>query len=368
LKKPHETTDRNQVSPRDSIDVDQAQYIAYEKSIESLAITDLQPFIAVPDYKIQTISPYPIIIKSPSFAKCIDGWEKIDEKRNSGEQQITCEIIHVQQDSEINVALWKMSVRVMPLGGPCLYPELVRNSSILFKMVIESQENPVIFSHGGPRRGLGYTENREENARILLADRLGKRPKTVSKYLNHAEYLNDDTFAELINQEIYKKFFESIQPNKRALVRSLTEDGKSAAEIEAEVSTNVLSWLQEFIDTGKVVYQPSSPPPETQSEPETPDETGPSEMPIETIQIDTHQPPVFKHGTGGSEETDSGNLSIDIVKAELATESENFLEVFTSQESDINQVESVVQAAIKQFALMLQKIHFLKGQMEKEDS
>jgi len=218
----------------------------FEKSIESLDLDRIQHFSGIPDFIDPTRSPYPIIIKSSSSLQCIDGWEMIEQAKHRGETALTCEIYHIQQDSEIEYALWKASVRTMPIGGRCIYPEKVRNTCRLFTMLCESTENPVIFSHGGARRGVSFTISPDDNIRLLLEDRLGKKPKTINKYLNHGQFISDETIQNLIDARVKKGFFEAIQKDKQRLIDDLKAEQKRPDEIVKAVSERILSWLEEF--------------------------------------------------------------------------------------------------------------------------
>jgi hypothetical protein len=217
----------------------------FEKSIEPVEIAAITHFSGIPDFIDPTRSPYPIIVKSPLSIQCIDGWELIEQAKDLGETAVTCEIIHIQRDSEIEYALWKASVRTMPVGGRCIYPEEIRNTCRLFRMLCENAENPVIFSHGGARRGDEYTNCRENDIRLLLEDRLGKKPKTINKYLNHGQFISDEAIQNLIDARVKKGFFEAIQKDKQRIIDELTFDQKSNDEIVNAVSNRVLSWLEE---------------------------------------------------------------------------------------------------------------------------
>ena len=217
----------------------------YEKSNEPLEIANITHFSGIPDFIDPTRSPYPIIVQSPSSLQCIDGWEKIEQAKSQGERAIICEVIHIQRDSEINVAIWKASVRTMPIGGRCIYPEEVRNTCRLFLMLCEPADSPVVFSHGGARRGDRYTNCHENNIRLVLEDRLGKKPKTINKYLNHGKFICDEAMQDLINARVKKGFFEAIQKDKQRLIDELTSEQKSHDEIVNAVSDRVLSWLEE---------------------------------------------------------------------------------------------------------------------------
>jgi hypothetical protein len=259
---------RNQSASGVLKDSSQAENHPFEKSIEPLEIVNIQHSLIIPDFIDPTRSPYPIIVRSPSSIQCIDGWELIEETQRKGETSLTCEIIHIQRDSEIEVAIWKASVRTMPTGGRCIYPEEVRNTCRLFMMLFDSTEDPVVFSHGGARRGDSYTILRENNIRLVLEDRLGKKPKTINKYLNHGQFISDEAMQDLINARVKKGFFEAIQKDKQRLIDELTSEQKSPDEIVKAVSDRVLSRLESFqaVDPTEIVITQTEPvePPATE--------------------------------------------------------------------------------------------------------
>jgi hypothetical protein len=246
----------------------------FERSIEPLEIENIQHFSVIPDFIDPTRSPYPIIVRSPSFIQCVDGWELIKEAQKKGETALTCEIIHIQRDSEIEVAIWKTSVRTMPIGGTCSYPEKMGNTCRLFTMLCESTEDPVVFSHGGARRGEDFADRPENNIRIVLAERLGKSVTTINKYLNHGEFLSEEALQTLIRAGVQKGFFEAIQKDKQRLIDELKSEQKSHDEIVEAVSERILSWLEEFqtSDPAEVVItqtdQDESPVVENQLQPD----------------------------------------------------------------------------------------------------
>jgi len=250
----------NQSSQGDLKNGSHTEFSNFKKSVESVPISNILHFSSIPDFVDRTISPYPIVVNTPSAVQCVDGWELIDEARHRGEQQIVCEIIHTDQDSEIEVALWKISARMRPPGGRCSYAEAVRNVRQIFTKIQVSQEDPKIYAHGGDRRSQDFIDNnREENIRILLERRLGKKVKTINKYLNHSEFLDDNTLDVLIRSEIKKDFFEKAQPKKRIFIRNLKGDGSSDETITTEASQKMASWLQEYQTTGDISWDDLDP-------------------------------------------------------------------------------------------------------------
>ena len=185
--------------------------------IAELDVEKIHPFQQIPDYTSPTISPVPIVVISPASCTCIDGWNLIQMTKSSGSSTIACYAFYIPDHCETEIAIRKVAIRTMPQGGACSYAERVRNAGILFKMLMTSADHPVVFSHGGSRRGPSYKENGENDVRKLLANRLGKSVTTISKYLNHGEYLNNETIEALITAGIDKGFFETFQPFKRKI-------------------------------------------------------------------------------------------------------------------------------------------------------
>lgn len=272
--------DENQVSSGDSNNSFSPPDKAFEKSFERLEIADIVHFSDIPDFIEPTCSPYPIIVKSPSSIQCIDGWEMVEQAKQREETSIACEIFHILRDSEIEIAIWKASVRTKSLAGRCIYPEEVRNTCRLFTMLRESMENPLIFSHGGVRRGDSYTDRPDNNIRLLLAERLGKSPNTISKYLQHGNYLNDETQQRLIDDNVKKGFFEAIQKGKQGLIDELESQQKAHDEIVRTVSARVLS-LQ-AADLPDIVSDSTNQdePPANENQPQPDPDRFPSDKPI----------------------------------------------------------------------------------------
>jgi hypothetical protein len=220
--------------------------ISSQAVIAELDILKIQPFLQIPDYNCPTISPVPIVVISPISCTCIDGWDFIQKAKFAGHSKVDCHAFYIPDHCETEIAIRKVAIRTMPQGGNCSYAELVRNAGILFKMLMASTTEPVVFSHGGQRRGPSYTENGENDVRKLLANRLGKSVTTISKYLNHGEHLNNEAIEALIIAGIDKGFFEAFQPYKRKIIADLKSAQTNEIELTSVVSEAVLVVLQEY--------------------------------------------------------------------------------------------------------------------------
>ena len=97
----------------------------------------------------------------------------------------------------------------------------------------------------GPGEVMVTSNCPENNIRLVLADRLGKSPTTINKYLQHGKYLSDEALQTLIDVDVQKGFFEAIQKDKQRLIDELKAEQKSHDEIVNAVSDRVLSRLEE---------------------------------------------------------------------------------------------------------------------------
>ncbi len=175
-----------------------------------------------------TESIYPIVIQTPEAYRCIDGWDLINKEKASGSSIVRCHVFEIENNSETELAIRKVSIRIKPQGGTCSYPETIRNCRLLANIIMDEKDDLVIFSHGGARKGGCFTNNREDDLREILVERLGKSRTTINTYLNQSRYLNNDTFNALITADIGKQFFESCRVNKRLLIKNMESDGADA--------------------------------------------------------------------------------------------------------------------------------------------
>ena len=193
----------------------------------------------------------------------------------------------------------------MPQGGKCSYAELVSNTQRLYRALqqtSEDSEDLVLFTHGGARRGYGFTDSRDNNIRALLANRLGKSPTTINKYLQHGAGLNDAAMEELVSASAPKLFFEAIQARKQTEIAIQQSEQKDPAAIAEATSKKVMQWLAEYQkpEQPPATGQESDQSPETGQEPEQSPETGqePEQSP-ETGQEPEQSPPRERSGPSG---------------------------------------------------------------------
>lgn len=229
-----------------------ARFKTTQEDVAELPVESIQACPLIPDYRKPTESTFPIVVQSPAGCYCIDGWNLIEQAMAAAQPAIRSYVFHIQNHSEKELALRMMAIRTKPQGGNCLFAELVRNTKIVEKHLMDEMENPIVFSHGGSRQGANFTNNKEDDLRQVLSERLGKERSTINDYLAFGRHLSDDVLDTFVSANIGKAFFEKVRVNKRTLIKNLESDGLEQEEITAEVSRKILEWLAEFQQTGEI--------------------------------------------------------------------------------------------------------------------
>ncbi len=222
-------------------------YETQAERIDDLPPDSIQPCPYIPDYQTPTLSTQPIVVRTPEGCFCIDGWPYIERAKADGRSTIRSHIFEIKSHSDIELAIRKAAVRVMPLGGRCLYAEVVRNTIQLYQALQGISDDLVMFTHGGARRGADFTDSKENNIRAVLANRLGKSQTTINKYLQHGDGLTSAAMEELVNNNAPKKFFEAIQAPKQILVVAQKAEQKDTAAIAEVTSKEVMQWFAESL-------------------------------------------------------------------------------------------------------------------------
>jgi hypothetical protein len=309
---------------------------------------EIQPFTGIPDYLEPTRSPNPIVVKSKGVCQCIDGWELVNKALADGRSTLLCYIFQASSDSPTEIALRKVAIRVLPQGGKSSYAETMRNVSIAFKMLASSQENPIVYSHGGARRGSNFTSNREENIRLVLAERLEKSPTTISKYLNHAEYLSDEAISALVQAGADKEFFEDTQIVKRKLLTNLKSSGITEDEISAQVSEAMLRMHQneaEIENYKKTLFY-------------APEEDKPTEQTAKTPPLATEpeRPVTFKHWGGAEKSLPEQPVDGDDLRREITAIAQRMMSQSQDRNMPLPSLKESIMADIGELLSLLQKI------------
>jgi len=215
------------------------------KDYEEVDPNLIEEIVIVPDYLLASACLDPEIIKTPSSYCCLEGWEQILEAR-AAKRRIRCHVSYVGEVSELEKGLRKGSIRSAPEGGRALHAEMVRIVHILFPLLAVDQENILVYSHGGPRRGAEYTNDRnEKNIREVLAERLGRSPDAITRYFRHGQYLDRATIDFLVSEKKEKEFFDTVQRVKRKIVDNMKSEGATEEEITRRVSEAVLAMARD---------------------------------------------------------------------------------------------------------------------------
>jgi hypothetical protein len=233
-------------------DVQTGRFNTTREDIAEIPAMSIQPCHLIPDYRDPTESILPIVVHTPKAIYCLDGWNLIEQARTASLSNVRCHVYQIQENSDIEIALRKVAIRTKPVGGTCCYAELVRNASLVANILMNEMENPVVFSHGGSRRGACFTDNREDDLREVLSERLGKDRSTINSYLNYGRFLTHETMEMLVAQDTGRAFFEKAQVNKRRWIGYLESDGLDEESITNQISLKMPEWHREYQETGKI--------------------------------------------------------------------------------------------------------------------
>jgi hypothetical protein len=369
-----DSEDKEQDSRGDLNNGQAAEFVSSPPIIVELATNEIQPFQIIPDYDSSTNSPYPIVVKSPTSCHCIDGWDNVESALIQNQPTLTCHVFYIPEYCETEIAIRKVSIRTMPQGGTCSYAELVRNAGILFKMLLASSENPVVFSHGGQRKGPSYAENTENDVRKLLANRLGKSVTTISKYLNHGEFLNDEAKEALITAGAEKKFFEAAQPYKQKIISKLRSAQNSETDITAAVSESMLVLLKAFQanksqqsisvnHADQNAYQP------VQNEGTPP---LPATSPDLTSRSSFNPQKIFQPWNGNNLAVEEHQITEHEVRREIKTVGSELMEMIDRDDLTAHQIAELISAQMVRLAKLFQQLKHLDNlnneKMEENDN
>jgi hypothetical protein len=227
------------------------------KEYNCIKLEDITSYTGILDYIEPKPSAFPTIVKTPSHHFCIDGEYLIQEAIKEKESSILCHVVNINSESELEIAIQKATIRTISDEGKPHFAEMVRNCKKLLEIFLSTMENPVLYSHGGNRKGINYNPaNREDNIRVLLAERFGKSKSTIDKYINYGEYLDDVIMDSIIQSNVAKKYFEDAASNKRRLIKNLKSEEKDEEFISKKVSEYMAYWLEEWCESGNKKINP----------------------------------------------------------------------------------------------------------------
>ena len=345
---------QNQLSSR-SLEDSAISFNTLREYIEGLDPKTIQPITSIPEYVDPANCTNPVVVKTSCSIYCVEGWSRVKQALEAKQSMLTCHIYHMNEVSEEELAIRKVAIRVVPQGGVDIYAERVRNIRILFNMLSKTRKNPIVFSHGGVRKGKVFSNNQEDNILLVLAERLGKSPTTISKYLNHAKYLNDEALANLAQARVGKEFFEEVQILKRMRERNLISSGAMEKDIVAQISQDMVRMSQDSkeIDTLRAALT------------QAPDDIDSEEdfQKDEQAQENMSPPRSFNYwqGNGKLEEEQSSNENdFRTQGVEIA---EKIVASFRNANLSLGEIKEVVGLKIQNLAMLLQTI----GQGSEED-
>jgi hypothetical protein len=207
-----------------------------------LPIGEIRRIEEIHDYRLPSMSPIPIVLKTPDAIHCLDGWRMVEVARERGEESIQCRVNFIAECSADDLAFQKVAVRTRTQGGIATYSEMVANTAKLQELLLLSAPGLVTNSHGGSRD----QGDEQDSLPGEIARRLGKERKTILQYLSHSKYLNEQTLHQLVEIDAPKKFFENIHGAKRQIIAALQEQFTPEAEITARVSEAVAEMLTAY--------------------------------------------------------------------------------------------------------------------------
>jgi hypothetical protein len=354
------TRSKNQDSPGDSKEVTTERYATCWEEISEIETDSIQPCPIIPDYKKPTTSALPIVVRTPVGEFCIDGWNFVEQAKAAGQATIRCHISQIDNHSNIELAIRKAAIRVIPQGGKCSHAEQVRNTNRLYQELRKTSDNLVLFSHGGDRRGVAFTSCRENNIRIILATRLNKSPTTIAKYLQHSEYLNNATMESLVEAGAPKLLFESFQVQKQVEIAASRAEHKDETAIVEEISNQMSTWLNEFrrLTTSK------NPQPEGQQSLRTNQSVQPakSNPSINRRRILAQSQPGASQGASNRLAVDPTPINTEEVYIELKRIGEAIIEVADNSRLPIHQKIETVRKHVIMLSTLIHRFRFAGSQ------
>jgi len=334
-----------------------ADFRTVSESIGDLEIAKLQHFIGIPDYLEPTKLTYPLVVQSSVGVFCLEGWAIVEKGKSEGKMKLPCHIHRIQEHSEVELAIRKVSIRTAPQGGKEAYAETVRNMRLLSAILSVSQQDPVLFLHGGPGRAGSFTVNTEDNVRALLSERLGKSVATVNECLVHGEYVNEEALQELIELKADQGFFKEAQKRKRFLVKNLRHEGRSDEEIAGRISREMIEMLEEYQTKGRIL---TLPPTEREGEDQARSKKRDRERKKGAREMKAPKP--FTHWAWNKGDHGARRVTMENIKGEAAGVGKKLLALADDRGIDLDREIETTRSVFVGVARILQDLKFLKEQ------
>jgi len=341
-------------TPPGVLNADQtARFKTTQEDVAELQIESIQPYLLIPDYREPTESTLPIVVQSPAGCYCIDGWNLIEQAKSANQPTIRCYVFHIQEHSDTELAIRKVAIRTKPQGGTGSFAELVRNTKIVVKYLMDEMENPIVFSHGGARQGANFTNNKEDDLRQVLSDRFGKDRSTINDYLNFGRHLTDEAMETLVAQKTGKAFFDKVRVNKRRLINMLESDAITSEDMVTEVSGKMLEWLDEYRRTGTI--NPDYGETDTTEEDNEANDQGNETINDESgIRTEDFEP--FVHESPNAENEAPELPTDETVKTEIQEIIEELAGIMDQSPTDCEQAIEIIREQIEKLAMVRQML------------
>jgi len=367
-KRPQEA--ENQNPPGVLKDSQNLRFNTTKEDITEISVESIQEFPDVPDYIHPTESIHPIVVQTPEGLFCIDGMNLIEHARAQGQTTVRCHVYEIQEHSNTEMAIRKVAIRTKPVGGTCCYAELIRNTKLVADTLMDEMENPVVFSHGGSRRGTFFSNNREDDVREVLSERLGRDRNTINTYLNFGRFLTDEAMNALIDQNTARAFFEKAQSNKRVWITNLKGDGLDEESITNQISEKMLEWLKEYQESGtiKTDFGDEEPPVETEEEgDQTPEDSNENTSSNET---ETIPEPAnnFNHRSPSADSEAPEVFGEEDFKAAIRAVTETLSGIISQSSLDFDQAIGALDDQIRRLANARQMLIDIRDRATKEEA
>jgi hypothetical protein len=365
----------DQITPGNLIVAEEvSRYQTIDEKYQELQIDQIEHFLGLPDFVARSRSKFPLVIETPLSMVCIDGWDRIQEARAEGRTHIGCHVEEILEYSEEELCLRKAAVRMVARGGRGTYGEHVRNVKILTEKLLESEEDLVSFRHGGDRRGSDFiSNNRGQNVREVLADRLELSLSSINQMIVHGQFLDEETFNFFAVQGVSKTFFEKAQANKRWKINNLRSQEISDEEITRQISEKMMGWFEEYAKNNKKIKPVWNENVETQEVDYTEVVVPATRLPQETSNLEVSIAPAISTETcnepvpgtetsdevGPSTEAFDENDSFETLKFSVEALANRLLEA--NALSDPTEYLDRITAEAKNLAILLQKASILKS-------
>jgi hypothetical protein len=228
-----------------------SEYRSLCSMTEEVEIGKLEHFESIPDYIMPTSAENPIVVKTPKGFFCIDGWNLVKKARENGIDSIMADIDLMKGHSDDELCFRKLAARAKSrpstLGGKATYMELCRNTREMSERLLKSNEDLRVFSHGGNRRLMGFTDDPTRDVKYILSLRQGKDRNTINDHLRHSLYLSPEMIQFFNEKRVKEDFFNKVQDRKDEAIVRMKEDGRSSKEITGQVSEMMRAEYESYI-------------------------------------------------------------------------------------------------------------------------